>query len=166
MKALKPLVSKATIFIFILVGTSARSQVPEQQLRFADSIENLVNISLKKYVVKKDTGRAVNTGSKTRTAFFFKKEFYTDPKNNTLFLVAYFRRFDDGLLINETYYYTQNKPISAYRLRQFKRKIMPEEAFYFYNDKTYRHNDSTILQPNNEIKNKAESFLSEFRKLK
>ena len=165
MKIFNPLVIIAMMFIFIVVGTSARSQVPEQHLRFADSIENQVNLSLKKYVVKKDTGRTVVAGSKSRTSFF-KKEFYTDSKNNTLYLVAYFRRFDDGMLINETYYYIQNKPISAYRLKQVKRKIMPEEAFYFYNDKTYRHNDSTILQPNNEIKNKAESFLVEFRKLK
>ena len=164
MKTLTPLVNIGMIFIFIVVGTPARSQVPEKQLRFADSIENLVNLSLKKYVVKKDTGRIVVAGSKGKTAYF-KKEFYTDTKNNTLYLVAYLRRFDDGMLINETYYYLQNKPISAYRLKQMKRKIMPEEAFYFYEDKTYRHNDSTILQPNNEIKNKAKSFLAEFRKL-
>ena len=154
------------LFISILVvGVSARSQVPERHLRFTDSIENLVNQSLKKYVVKKDTGRTVITGSKSQTTIF-KKEFYSDPKNHTLHLVAYLRRSDNGMLINETYYYLQNKPISAYRLKQIKRKIIPEEAYYFYQGQTYRHNDSTILKPGNEIKKKAESFLAEFRKLK
>ena len=81
-------------------------------------------------------------------------------------MVTYLRMFDNGTLINETYYYMNNKPLSAYRIRQPRRKKMEEETYYFYNDQTYNHSDSTLLKPINEIKSSAESFLSQYKKLK
>ena len=150
---------------FLLVGSAASAQVPAVQLLLVDSVENLVNSSLKTYLVKNDTGRIKTTSNKTGTGFY-KKQFYIERKTGTLQLVTYVRRFDNGMLINETYYYSKNKPLSAYRLKQNKRKLMPEEAYYFYNDQTYKQNDSTILQRVNEIRSAAESFLRDYKKAK
>ena len=152
-----------TLLFFIF--SPAYSQVPDLQLKFADSVENVVNTSIKKYFLREDTGRLVITGSKMETVFF-KRQFYIDPKTKSLHLVTYLRMYNNGLLINETYYYLYNKPVSAYRLRQMKKKITPEEAYYFYNNQTYKHNDSTVLKPQNEIRSNAERFLKLYMKTK
>ena len=149
--------------LVLLIVSAAHAQLPADQLKFVDSIENVVNSNLKKYTVKKDTGRIVI--SKNQMASY-QKQFYLDRKTNSLYLVTYLQLFNNGMLINETYYYLHNKPLSVYRLKQAKRKIPQEEAYYFYNDQTYRHNDSTILQHTNEIRSSAEKLLAEFKKLK
>ena len=149
--------------LVLLIVSAAHAQLPADQLKFVDSIENVVNSNLKKYTVKKDTGRIVI--SKNQMASY-QKQFYLDRKTNSLYLVTYLQLFNNGMLINETYYYLHNKPLSVYRLKQAKRKIPQEEAYYFYNDQTYRYNDSTILQHTNEIRSSAEKLLAEFKKLK
>jgi competence protein ComGC len=149
--------------LVLLIVSAAHAQLPADQLKFVDSVENLVNSNLKKYTLKKDTGRIVV--SKTQTASY-QKQFYLDRKTNSLYLVTYLKLFSNGVLINDTYYYLHNKPLSAYRLKQAKHKTPQEEAYYFYNDQTYRHNDSTILHRTNEIRSSAESLLAEFKKLK
>jgi len=146
---------------FLLVASAAHAQLPAPQFKFIDSVENVVNANLKKYSVKKDTGRIVV--SKNQTASY-QKQFFMDRRTNTLNLVTYLRMFNNGLLINETYYYLHNKPLSIYRLKQARRKSPQEESYYFYNDQTYT--DSTTLPRTNEIRTKAEGFLSEYKKLK
>jgi len=146
---------------FLLIVSAAHAQVPLPQFKFVDSVENVVNANLKKYTVKKDTGRIVV--SKNQTASY-QKQFYMDRRTNTLNLVTYLRMFNNGVLINETYYYLHNKPLSTYRLRQAKKKLPQEEAYYFFNDQTYT--DSTILPRTNEIRSSAERFLKEYKKLK
>ena len=159
-----PVVMRMIICAFVLlIFSGAHGQLPADQLKFVDSIENQVNSNLKKYTVKKDTGRIVV--SKNQTASY-QKQFYIDRKTNNLYLVTYLRLFNNGMLINETYYFLHNKPLSVYRLKQIKHKLPQEEAYYFYNEQTYRHTDSTILQHPNEIRNNAESLLAEFKKLK
>ena len=83
-----------------------------------------------------------------------------------LCMATFLRMFNNGTLINETYYYLHAKPLSVYRLKQPRKKAMQEEAYYFYNDQTYKHNDSTILQHKNEIRSSAESLLSQYKKIK
>jgi hypothetical protein len=138
--------------------------VPDVHLRFVDSIENATNSSIKKLIVKKDTGTIFSVEKKKTGSY--EKQFYIDRKSNNLCLVNYLRIFVNGVMVNENYYYLKNKPISAYRLKQAKRKILPEDVYYFYKDQIYHHNDSTVLQSNNDIKVKAEAFLKQYRQLK
>jgi len=161
-KPVNLVIMRALIFsFFLLVASAACAQLPAPQFKFVDSVENVVNANLKKYTVKKDTGRIIV--SKNQTASY-QKQFYMDRRTNTLNLVTYLRMFNNGLLINETYYYLHNKPLSIYRLKQARRKLPQEEAYYFFNDQTYT--DSTMLPRTNEIRTKAENFLSEYKKLK
>ena len=157
-------IMRVMIFTLLLLIVSAvHAQLPGHQLKLVDSIENHVNSSLRKYIVLKDTGRT--TSSKNETASY-QKQFYIDRNTNTLYLVTYLRMFNNGMLINENYYYLHNKPLSVYRLKQARQKKMQEEAYYFYNDQTYKHSDSTILSHKNEIRSNAESFLIQYKKLK
>jgi hypothetical protein len=147
--------------ILLLVVCKAHSQVPAQHIKFVDSVENSVNTNLKKFLLKKDTGRIV--GVKNQTASY-QKQYYIDRTTRALCFATYLTRYNNGTLINDTYYYVLNKPISGYRIRQVKRKPLEEEAYYFYNDRTYKQNDTTILAPDNEMRRNAESLLAQCKK--
>ena len=149
--------------LLALIIFAAHSQIPAQQLKLVDSIENVVSTGMKKYLIKKDTGRI--TTSKNQTASY-QKQFYIDRGTKALHMVTYLRMYSNGMLINETYYYLHNKPISVYLVKQARRKSMVEETYYFYNDQTYNHKDSTVLKPVNDIRSSAEGFLAQYRKLK
>ena len=152
-----------TTALLALIASAAHAQVPAQQLKLVDSFENVVTTGLKKYLVRKDTGHLTLPRNQTAS---YQKQFFIDRSTKSLHMVTYLRMFDNGTLINETYYYMNNKPLSAYRIKQPRRKKMEEETYYFYNDQTYNHSDSTLLKPINEIKSSAESFLSQYKKLK
>jgi hypothetical protein len=149
---------------FVLINFAAHSQVPDKHLRFVDSIENATNSSLKKFIIKKDTGTIFSKDKKKTGSY--EKQFYIDRKSNTLHLVNYLKMFVNGVIVNENYYYLNNKPISAYTLKQAKRKILPEDVYYFYKDQIHHFNDSTVLKSNSEIKINAEVFLKQYRQLK
>ena len=149
--------------ILLLVIASASGQVPADHIKFVDSIETFVNTNLKKFALRKDTGRI--TSSKNQSASY-QKEYYVDRSTNGLCFATYMRRFDNGTLINDTYYYLRNKPISGYRIKQVKRKPLEEEAYYFYNDRTYKQNDTIILAADNEMRRNAETLLAQYRSVK
>jgi len=86
--------------MFLLVIASASGQVPADHIKFVDSIETFVNANLKKFVLKKDTGRI--TSAKKQTASY-QKQYYVDRTTNGLCFATYMRRFNNGTLINDTY---------------------------------------------------------------
>jgi len=152
-----------TTALLALIVSAVHSQVPAQQLKIVDSFENVVTTGLKKYLIKKDTGHLALAKNQTAS---YQKQFFIDRSTKSLHMVTYLRMFNNGMLINETYYYLNNKPLSAYRIKQPRKKAMQEETYYFYNDQTYNHADSTVLKPINEIKSSAESFLTQYKKFK
>jgi hypothetical protein len=149
--------------ILLLVIAVASGQVPADHVKFVDSIETFVNTNMKKFLVKKDTGQI--TSAKNQTASY-QKQYYVDRNTKGLCLATYMRRYTNGTLINDTYYYLHNKPISGYRIKQVKRKPLEEEAYYFYNDRTYKQNDTTTLAPDNEMRRNAESLLAQYKNSK
>ena len=149
--------------LLALMVSAVHAQIPAQQLQLVDSVENMVSTGLKRYLIRKDTGHLSLPKNQTAS---YQKQFYIDRGTNTLHMVTYLRMFNNGMLINETYYYLHNKPLSVYRVKQPRKKSMIEETYYFYNDQTYNHKDSTILTPNNEIKTSADRFLVQYRKMK
>ena len=103
-----------TSALLALVVTAAHAQVPVQQLKVVDSFENMVSTSLKKYLIKKDTGSL--TISKTQTASY-QKQFYIDRSTKTLHMVTYLRMFSNGMLISTN----EMKNIAESFLSQYKK---------------------------------------------
>ena len=148
--------------VFYITGKS-HSQV-SQNLKYIDSIETQINGSLHSFRIKQDTGGIIGQTSKTRIGSF-KKNFYIDRKSSKLNLVTYFQILKDGTLVNESYYYSNDSPVSAYRFKRSKKKTYPEAGFYFYNDELYENKDSTFVISNDKIKINALKFLKDYKKL-
>src|SRR2546421_9539800 len=152
-----------SVLVCIIIGKS-HSQV-SQKLKYIDSIESQINGSIHSNRIRKDTGSIISPTSKTRVGSY-KKEFYIDKKTSKLNLVIYFQIFQDGTLVNESYYYSNEVPISAYRFKRLKKKTYPETAFYFYNNELYENKDSAFVISNDKIKANSLKFLRDYENLR
>lgn len=124
-----------------------------------DSTENVINQTFKsaKYFI--DSGKIYNQDS-SKVIGSFKKEFYINKITGNLDLALYGKRLNSGTSIYESFYYSGNKPMTAYRITVIPKNPSPEVRFLI-KENTYEWKNHELTLSTDKIKLTALRLLIE-----
>jgi hypothetical protein len=124
-----------------------------------DSIENVINQTFKsnKYFI--DSGKLYNKDS-SKIIGSFKKAFFINKTTGNLDLAQYEQRLNTKTSIFESFYYSDNKPMTAYRITVIPKNIKPEIRFLITSN-TYLWEGNKLTLSADRIKQTALKLLKE-----
>ena len=153
---------KLLLLLFIQLSIACYSQNHLQAVKKLDSLTEVINKNFRNDFEKKDTGVLLyKTG---KLAGRYKHFYYISKKDSSLQLVVKNRISPSGHVLQESFYYWSNQPITAFRMDSRKEKLQ-EREFYFMNSKLFEKVGNKLLPSRDNIKKSATENLKTSTKL-
>ena len=152
------------IFLFVVIFHCFNSYSQRIGTKRIDSLENVINQTFKtdKYII--DSGKLYNQDS-SQVIGRYKMSFQINKSTGDLDLAIYQRRLRDDTSTYETFYFSENKPMTAYRMTVIPKHLQPEKRFLIVSS-TYEWEGHKLTLSKDEIKKTALRLLNESKKYK
>lgn len=154
--------TKLLLSFFVPLSLTCYGQHHLPEVKKLDSLTKIINDTFRQDLEKKDSGSLVDKFNKVTGKYEY--FYFINKKDSTLRLVVKNYKSDSSAMLQESFYYWNNRPITVFRIYTTK-EIFTENAFYFINDKVFEKTKALLAPVNDEIKNSANENLKLYTKL-